>query len=506
MDLSRRSLLGLGALSLVDAAYALPRREGVWNRKKPKNIIFMVADGMAASVPTMSDYFQQLTKGHRSYWAELMGQEYAVNALQETRSLSSIVTDSSAASSTWGSGRRIWNGMVNMYPDKTELRTLTDLMSSAGVRCGLVTTTTATHATPAGFAVTCISRDREQTIAENYLKSGISVLMGGGNRFFDPAKRGDKKDLYADFEKAGFKVVKDRGAMLSHGSGKLLGIFSDSHLPFTVDRDNNPDLVKKVPTIAEMTAKAIDLLKGGSNGFLLQVEGGKVDHGAHANDVAAMFYDMMAFEEAVKVAIDFALADGETLVIITSDHATGGPALNGDGTEYFDSTAGLTSLGNMKASVGEVISAFGKEADQALVSDVVKTKLGISLTDEEASIVAGINKGETPFSPAKFLKSKSSAIGAILGNHCRVTWTSGNHTCDHVLVTAVGPGSDKVHGVVRNTSFFDIMLDMKELKWSNPTMSFEDAAKHMKNLKDGGGMPEAAEAITPDELSHYGLL
>lgn len=491
---------------MVNAAHALPRREGIWSVKKPKNIIFMVADGMAASVPTMSDYFQQLTKGHRSYWAELMGMDYAVNALQETRSLSSIVTDSSAASSTWGSGRRIWNGMVNMYPDKTPLRPLSDIMSSMGVKCGLVTTTTITHATPAGFAVSCVHRGLEGTIAQNYMKSGVSVLMGGGNQFFDPAKRADKMDLYGKFASWGFEVAKDRDAMLSHKSGKLLGIFANSHLPFTIDRDNSPELQKQVPTLAEMTAKAIDLLKGGRNGFLLQVEGGKVDHGAHANDVGATFFDMMAFEDAVKVAVDFALADGETLVIITSDHATGGPSLNGDGTEYFDSTAGLKSLGDMKASVGVVIDAFGKDADKATVQDIVQAKLGIKLSADEAEAISSINKGVSPFKVAKFYGSKSSGIGAILGNHCRVTWTSGNHTCDHVLVTAVGPGSEKIHGVVKNTHFFDLMLEMKDTKWSNPTMTFEEAAKHMKNLKEGdsGGAPLIAE--TPEDLSHAGLL
>src|SRR5688500_9496399 len=153
MKFTRRQLLATGAAGLAGCALAGPTKETATKgpAKKAKNIIFCVADGMAAQTMSIGDQFQKLTAGKSSYWAWLMEQDGVVNGLQETRSLSSVVTDSSAASSTWGSGRRIWNGQVNMYPDGTALRTLHDLMHDAGMRTGLVTTTTITHATPAGF-------------------------------------------------------------------------------------------------------------------------------------------------------------------------------------------------------------------------------------------------------------------------------------------------------------------------------------------------------------------
>jgi|GEM_PF-5853748 len=135
---------------------------------------------------------------------------------------------------------------------------------------------------------------------------------------------------------------------------RLLGVFSDGHTPFSVDRNNDPLLQMSVPSLAEMASAAIDRLKSGSNGFLLQIEGGRVDHGGHGNDLAALVYDQIAFEEAVKVAVDFALSNGETLVVITTDHACGGPSLNGAGHEYGDSAAGLRTLTGMKASYAEV--------------------------------------------------------------------------------------------------------------------------------------------------------
>lgn len=495
MNLSRRSLLGLGAVSLVNPASALSMGASKGINRKPKNIIFCVADGMAIQVPTMVDYMLQITEGRHSYLAGMLSSPETVMALQETRSLSSIVTDSSAAASAWGSGRRIWNGMTNMYPDKTKLRTLTDIMSSAGVKCGLVTTTTATHATPSGFAVCSVSRSLEPEIAVSYLTSGVDVLMGGGDRYFNAEKRKDKVDAYGRFMSAGFQVAKTKSELASLGTGKILGVFSDSHVPYAIDRVNDAALDASVPTLADMAKKAIESLNTGSNGFLLQIEGGKVDHAAHANDLTGMLYEMTDFEAAVKVAVDFAIKDGETLVIITSDHATGGPSLNGDGNEYFDSTAALASVSHAKASVSAVIDLFGKDADRAKVKDVIETKLALKLKDDEADAIASINNGENPLKLAKFYGSKTSGIGAILGNYYRVTWTSGNHTCDHVLVAAVGPGSEKVKGVLPNTTFFDLMLEMKDLKWSNPQMSFEDAQRYMKSLKEGDGGLDFAEDI-----------
>lgn len=478
MGISRRALLGASAAGLGAHAFGSVGPQGRGRGGRPKNIIFCVADGMATSTVTMADHFQQLRDGKRSFLSTLADRPGVVRGWQDTRSLNSIVTDSSAAASTWGSGRRIWNGQLNAFPDGTELRTLTNLMIEAGVKCGLVTTTTITHATPSGFALSAPSRGDEALLAEKYLKSGVDVLMGGGDNVFDAKSRKDGRDLYADFAKAGYTVLKTRDELMGSKAKKVLGIFSPSHLPFTVDRDNSPELQRVTPTLAEMVKSALDALKGSPKGFLLQIEGGKVDHGAHANDLAAMLYDQIAFEEAVKAAIDFAERDGETLVIITADHATGGPSLNGAGDSYNDSTPGLLTLASMKSSYDPIFAALGKEPSAKNVQDVVEAKLGVKLTGPEAEgVVAGI-KGQSPFALAQFAGNRNATFATILGNHSKVTWTSGNHTSDHVMVIAAGPGSDRLHGITPNTTFFDLMIGFKGIKWSNPTMTLEEARRH----------------------------
>ena len=489
MPLSRRALLGTSAVTaaatlggLSSKAPALVPAKG----RAPKNIIFLVVDGMAASVMTMHDHLTQMTEGRRSTWSRLLDRPDVHRGWQDTRSLSSLVTDSAAASSTWGSGRRIWNGQLNIYPDGTELTPITHRMAAKGVRCGLVTTATITHATPAGFAVSCADRDLEALIAEKYLTSGVDVLMGGGNRFFAGDKRKDGKDLYADFRRAGFEVASDRDAALACRGSKILGIFADGHLPFTVDRDNDAELQRAVPTLAEMTRKAIDTLEGGREGFLLQVEGARVDHGGHANDIAAMIYDQRAFEEAIAVAMDFAERDGETLVIVTADHATGGPSLNGWGPEYFDATDGLRKVAGMKSSYGPILAQVGLKPTAARIQEVVKDRLAIEFTAPEAQAVADAVMKRSPFALSQFFSSPLSVMGLMLGNHTEIGFTSLNHTNDHVMVTAFGPWSHRVDGLMWNTQFHTLMCEAKGINPDNPKMSYDDAYRAMKR---GASLP-----------------
>ncbi|MER3496218.1 MAG: hypothetical protein C4320_05105 [Armatimonadota bacterium] len=480
MPISRRTLLGTAAAgaaavslpALATATEMAPRRS-----RPPKNIIFCVVDGMAASVMTMLDHLTQMEGRGRSYWSTLLDRPDVHRGWQDTRSLSSVVTDSSAASSAWGCGRHIWNGQLNIYPDGTELEPITVTMARGKVRCGLATTATVTHATPAGFAVSCLRRDDESLIAEKYLNCGVDVFLGGGDRFFSPKRRKDGRDMYAEFEKAGFAVVKEKGAMTAATGRKLLGVFSDSHIPFTVDRDNDPLLKATVPTLAEMSQKALAMLKGSPGGFLLQIEGARVDHGGHTNDLAAMIYDQRAFEDAVRTAIEFAEKDGETLVIITSDHATGGVALNGSGFEYFDSTAGLSLVSNMRSSYAPILTRVAASPKAETVRELLKARLDLEIKEGEAQAVADAAVGKFPYALSEFDRSPLSVLGLVIGNYTKVGFTSLNHTSDHVMVTAFGPWADRVSGLQPNVGFYNLMLASKGIKHENPTRTYEESKR-----------------------------
>ncbi|RYG34254.1 hypothetical protein EON81_16040 [bacterium] len=489
--LSRRALLGAGAsgLFLPSLAYGVQKPK---IGARPKNVIFMVADGMSAGTLAMADQLLKLTQNRNSYWRGLLADPNAYRGHQETRSLNSLVTDSAAASSSWGSGRHIWNGALNSLPGGTALVPLYTLLGEKKVRRGLVTTTTMTHATPSGFAISHPTRDEEETIAVKYLASGVEVLMGGGDKFFAPDRRKDGRDLYGDFAKAGYRLARNRDEMMAAAPGNLLGIFAPGQIPYSVDRANSPELAAAVPSLVEMAKTAIDRLIGGKEGFFLQIEGGRVDHAAHSNDLAALLNEQIEFEETLRMVLDFAMRDKETLVVVTTDHGNANPGLMGGDDELLRSKKGLGSIAEMKGSYESFLSAAVQNVlpydekvkarqigtDMERIVPVFREVLGLELSADEASFIGAAVRGQGPLKAIEGYNSKTSQVAVALSNHTHVGWSGNSHTSDHVILSAIGPGAEAFEGVVENISIFDTLLGFKGIKHQNPTMTFEEALKH----------------------------
>ncbi|MCB0443265.1 MAG: alkaline phosphatase, partial [Flavobacterium sp.] len=307
--MNRRNFFKNGSMVTLGAALANPLESLLLSEdvataqknKKAKNIIMLVSDGMSSGTLNMADIYLQQKNGKGSNWLNLYRENIVSRALMDMASASSIVTDSAAASSSWGSGFRVKNGALNIGVNGEEYLPIWQKFKKAGKMAGCVTTVPITHATPAGFCVNSKSRNSQADIAESYLTQNFDVLMGGGQQYFSPNSRTDKKDLYTAFQSKGYQVVKTRAEMFATSNTKpILGVFAEDGLPYSIDCKNIKDLVNTIPTLAEMTQKAIDSMKNHKNGFVLQVEGGKVDWAAHANDIAGLLYDQVAFDEAVK--------------------------------------------------------------------------------------------------------------------------------------------------------------------------------------------------------------
>ncbi|MCL5097926.1 MAG: alkaline phosphatase, partial [Candidatus Omnitrophica bacterium] len=208
----------------------------------PRNIIHLVSDGMSPGILSGGDQLSQILRGRGLTWLELYNQPGTVCAMVNMRSLNSLVTDSAAASSSWGSGSRVVNGALNHLPDGRSLTPLYRLFHEAGWKRGLVTTTEITHATPAGFASTSSTRDAAESIAQQYLTGKIEVLLGGGQMFFYPNPRRDKRDLCAAFREQGYAVFATLSELNSAPLDRpWLGLFTPSHLPFTIDHMHDAD-------------------------------------------------------------------------------------------------------------------------------------------------------------------------------------------------------------------------------------------------------------------------
>jgi len=418
----------------------------------------MVSDGMSIGTFTMASLLLELREGRKSNWLQLYDGGKAVRGLMDTASANSLVTDSAAASSSWGGGVRVNNGSLNVGADGKYYTPILQKFKQAGKSVGCVTTVPVTHATPAGFCINNNKRGDQNEIALQYLPLKFDVMMGGGLEYFLADKRPDKMDLLAKYTAEGYTVLRNREEMMSlKAAGKpVLGVFHEDGLPYTIDREQDQKLKDVVPALAEMTAAAIAQLNRNKNGFVMQVEGGKVDWAAHANDTGALLYDQIAFDDAVKVAIDFAEKDKETLVIITTDHGNANPGLFAGHNFH--------KMLNFKQSNEWVLKGVNRSFTPAALIERIKTAQGIEISNEEASAIlahyaASNEKGL--YNPSKLPYKQ---LADIQSKYTSIAFGSMDHSGDYVEVTAFGPGSELLKPFIKNTDLHYLMLEATAMK------------------------------------------
>ena len=431
--------------------------------KKAKNIIVIVSDGMSTGTLNMTDIYLSRKTGKGSNWLQLYKDNKINRALMDMASANSIVTDSAAASSSWGGGVRINNGALNISANGETHLPIWQKFKKAGKMAGCVTTVPITHATPAGFCINRKRRNDQDLIAEDYLLQGFDVMMGGGNKYFSSEHRKDNRDMYQEFATEGYQVVKTRNEMLVAKRGKpILGVFCDDGFPYSKDRENDKELAEKIPTLAEMTQKAIDAMKNNPDGFVLQVEAGKVDWAAHGNDIAGLIYDQSAHDEAIKVAIDFAEQNNDTLVIITTDHGNANPGIiyGKNANDNFD------AIQNYKHTNEWILNGFGKETSISQVKERIEYANNFVPKDEEAKLILGyysdLKSGDDGHYNSRHLPFE--AFAQIQKQHNSVGWLSMDHSADYVELAMFGPGSNLLKPFIKNTDLHFLMLEAAEVE------------------------------------------
>lgn len=457
------ALLGSTLLSPLDSIASIGGSANLRGGKIAKNIIFLVSDGMSLGTLNMANMLLHRKQGKQSNWLSLYAQDNVRRALMDTASASSMVTDSAAASSSWGGGKRVINGAINTNADGTENTPILRKFKSAGKAIGIVTTVTVTHATPAGFCVSSKKRSDEPGIALKYLDLGLDVIMGGGLEHFSPELRKDKVDVFKKFEDKGYKVLKNRSALSALSAddkSPILGIYTKDALPYALDHANDTALLASVPTLAEMTKKAISNLSHHKKGFVLQVEAGKVDWAAHANDAGALVYDQIAFDEAVAEALAFAEKDGETLVVITTDHGNANPGLfyGADADKNFD------RLQRFKHTNNWILDGIDKDTSVSSFVEKVEAAQGYVLKQEEATSVLkhyqtldekGLyNPRNLPYKQLANVQVAYTSVG----------WGSMDHSADYVELAMYGPGSELLKPFVKNIDLHYLMLEATGVK------------------------------------------
>ena len=464
-----RSKIRLAAAAAAMFAFSL------FGADAPKNVILFIGDGMSVPQRMVADEFSR-----KAGLGPLAMNSLPFSAVTRTCSANSLVTDSAAAATAIACGEKTRNGSIGVDKDGNRLVSCAEAARDSGRKVGIASTVTITHATPAGFYGHRPNRGMTYEIAIDLADSGFDFFAGGGldNRYKDsnsPIWEGHG-NAYNYAESNGYTVVRTKADFLAlkPGCGKILTRFRDDALATSIDA--GPRLNE--PTVAEITEKAIELLEC-PQGFFLMVEGGRIDWAGHANDAATNLRDVLALDDAVKVALKWQESHPDTLVIVTGDHETGGMSMGFAGTGY---ALYMERLANQTMSVGTFEHKFRRmhekahEAGSAVSYDEVKALMteafGFTFNPEERDNpmylhTAEREEVERAFKhDIEFMDAGKKEITAydgekrmLLGGVCRnlmshkcgIGWSSGAHTAMPVLTTSKGPGAEKFTGYIENT-------------------------------------------------------
>jgi alkaline phosphatase len=312
-----------------------------------RNVIFCIGDGMGP---------EQVAAARCYKGANLFFESFPCQTRMTTFEVSGYVTDSAAAATALATGNKVQNGVLSLAipGDWQELETVLETFQKQGKATGLVTTSYLTDATPAAFGAHTYSRGEYAQIAYDYLnRTRPEVLFGGSGGM-------SAEEALA----AGYRVATDAAslaAVVPGGSTRVCGLFGAHMLPFEYDG------LGELPSLTEMASKAVAVLSNDPDGFFLMVEGGRIDHACHANDLPRSIFETLAFEAAVGWLAEWAQGRGDTLILVMADHETGGLSVladNGAGCfpEVSWSTGGHTST---------LVPLYGWGVNAGLVTQVV---------------------------------------------------------------------------------------------------------------------------------------
>jgi len=312
------------------------------NKKHPKNVILLIGDGMGVA---------QIYAAMSVRKEALSLEQFKIIGFHKTYSANSYITDSGAGGTALATGFKTNNGHIATDSLGNSLKTILEYAEDHQLSTGLVSTSAITHATPASFIAHELYRYDYENIALDFLDVDIDLFIGGGKKYFN--KRGDGLNLLDSLENKNYKIISS----LDDFNPEL----TEKHAVFTANGHNPEAINGRGNMLPISTQKAIDFLNKCNNGFFLMVEGSQIDWGGHDNDIEYVTSELIDFDNAVAKALDFAEKDGETLVIVTADHETGGLSLVDGNMDKFTIESEF-STGNHSAVMVPVF-AYGPGAE-----------------------------------------------------------------------------------------------------------------------------------------------
>jgi alkaline phosphatase len=311
-------------------------------QKSPKNVIFLIGDGMGIA---------QVYSGMVANGNKLALEQCTYSGFSKTYSSNNFTTDSGAGGTALACGVKTKNGMIGMTPDSVAAESILELAYKNNLSTGIVVACAVTHATPASYIAHQVNRNMYEEIATDYLKTDIDVFIGGGKKYFED--RTDARNLTNELKAKNYKVVYNIDDVKAVKTGKLAGLLYD---------DQNPNMPERGDMLPDATMAAIDILDNNKKGFFLMVEGSQIDWAGHDNNAKQVVKEMLDFDKTIGKVIDFAKKDGNTLVVITADHETGGMTILKGKMGSDEMTVSFSSKGH--SAVPVPVFAFGPGAEK----------------------------------------------------------------------------------------------------------------------------------------------
>lgn len=513
MKLRTLCLIGIFSLGLFGCSSKHQSGQYGYETAKAKNVILLIGDGMGPQqIGLLTAYAKY---GKTSPYADgktaisrLMAD--SSNGLSMTNPYNALVNDSAGSATQLATGQDSRPGLIGLNQDGDIVETVLERAKKMGKVTGLVSDTRLTHATPAAFAAHQVSRNLENAIAEDMLANNVDVMLSGGLRYFIPksvndkgatynaikaqvgdhikvkSKRKDNKNLLVQAKSQGYELVFDREQLAETDGNKVLGLFAYSAMPDAIQASqaiNDPE--RKVPSLKEMTVKALDILAQHDEGFFLMVEGGQIDWAGHSNDAGTLLHEMLRFDETIEYVYEWAKKRQDTLVVLTADHETGGFGMSYSGFrlpqpialtgEKFSDVAYkqsynfgplkvLDKLAEQEKSFYQMVSEFERmpqpEQTPEALAKIVNESSAFKITRSEAKQVLAKEKNRYQYKGHEYLdvtevpvirdfkvfypygnSSKRNLLGRVLAKQQNTVWSTATHTHTPVIVVAMGPES-----------------------------------------------------------------
>ncbi len=311
--------------------------------KPPKNVILLIGDGMGTA---------HLYAGYTAQKGIMNITGMPVSGFVTTFSANAYITESGAGGTALATGVKTNNYSIGVDTKGQVVKSILEMAEYAGLSTGLISTSAITHATPASFIAHTSNRAEYADIAFDFLRTDIDVFIGGGYNHF--ARRADSLNLLDSLRARGYLVARDLKDVDVPSTKRLAALLADEHMPAMSKGRGN-----MLPDATEM---ALKMLKRNKKGFFIMIEGSQIDWGGHDNDINYVIDEMLDFDNAVGKALKFAAKDGETLVIVTADHETGGFGITGGDIKTGEVKGGFLSADHTATMVP--LFAYGPGAEK----------------------------------------------------------------------------------------------------------------------------------------------